>query len=160
MDYQADCHRPSMKISGEDKIDRKDYCTPLMREFDRCKRTYAKNEEAIFIDNLQKLKQKGYMGQKYIRLRAYALTQIDILENAMRDAREELGVPDKRKLFRKEFAELEGVREYAMGDYVRKKFKRKFLWQEIGDTWHRAWREVKNLPKIELDAQKAESLAA
>jgi len=168
MDYQTGSHKTSMKISGKDKIDEPDYYTAEMREFDRhkpfmavfdrCKRPYAPKEECIFENKLQELKQKGYRGQKYIRIRAYELTQIDILENTMRDATKELaglGVPDAYKIFRREFAELEIAKENVMGDYPRNEFRRKDLWHEIGDVWHHAWHEVIKLSKIEQNVQEA-----
>ena len=113
--------------------------------FDNNRRKYAQQEEYSITNYVETLKQMGFSGMKRLQRRAYALTQIGILENTMLDTRRDLaglGIPQARKLFRRQLPDLEKTKEYALNGYVNERTKRKILWHQIKDTWEQAIDEV------------------
>jgi hypothetical protein len=134
--------------------------------FDENRRKYAQMEEDSFRNYLEALEPGGYIEPrkaKRLRLKAYALTHIDMLKNTMLDTRRDmadLGIPQAYNLFKKELHDLEGTRNHALNGYVKKDIRRKILWHEIGDIWGHANSHVEELPLITLDAQEAENMAA
>ena len=134
--------------------------------FDERRRKYAEMEKNIFKNYLEALGPRGYIGprkEESLRLGAYALTHIDILENTMRDASKELaalGVYETHKLFKKQLSDLESTKEHALNGYLNREITRRILWHEIGDIWGHANSHVDELPLITLDAQEVEDMAA
>ena len=140
------------------------------------RRKYAQREKYFFKNYLESLKPNGYTGdgkEDSLRLKAYALTHIYILENTMLDTRTMLekimldrnylaglDMPQAHNLFRKELNDLQKAKNHALNGYVDKDITRKILWHEIGDIWHYFNSKIEKLPVIMLDTEEAESAAA
>jgi len=133
-----------------------------MKIFYENRRKYAQREEHSFKNYLEFLKSKRYVGprnEEKLRLKAYALTHIDILENTMLDTHRDLSglnMPQAHNLFKKQLSDLEKTKEHALNGYVEKDIRRRILWHEIGDIWGHANDDVEKLPVIAAESPKEE----
>ena len=133
-----------------------------MKIFDENKRRYAQREEHSFKNYLEFLNPKVYVGpgkEEKLRLKAYALTHIDMLESTMLDTCRDmagLGIPQAYKLFKKQLSDLEKTKEHALNGYLESDIRRRILWHEIGDIWGHANDDVEKLPLIAAEASKKE----
>jgi len=116
------------------------------RIFERVKGENSLNEETYCERFLKELEGEGQgLPEGIVRRKAYALAQIGILKDTMlqtRDYLHELGVPGAGCLFEGRLAELETVKEHALGEYDMG------LWHEIGGAWNNAKAEIGKFPLL------------